>query len=177
MKRMTKVVVLALLALSGGAARADDGDHFRKGKRAFDIGHFADAAKEYEMAYTANGKSAVLFNLGEAHRLAGDRAEAVIAYQAYLRNVPTTPKRAEVEQRLAELQEAPPPSPAPVAREEVAPSLPPQVLASPPPKRPLYKKWWFWTVTGVVASAAVTAIAVGVTQGQPHETSFQLRMP
>jgi hypothetical protein len=179
------IAALLMLGLVAGRARAADEsegarDHVRKARRSFDVGHFADAAHEFELAYAANGNASLLFDLGEAHRLAGERAEAVIAYQAYLRNLPRTQKRAEVEQRLEELQPPPPDPPLESAPPPVvAPSLPAVVLVAPPPPRhsKLLKKWWLWTAVGVVAAAAVTGIAVGVTQAQPRETSFLVKSP
>jgi hypothetical protein len=42
--------------------------------------------------------------LGQAYRLTGNASQALLAYKAYLRNVPDAPNRAEVEGRIAELQ-------------------------------------------------------------------------
>jgi tetratricopeptide (TPR) repeat protein len=90
-------------------ARADDDvdaarEHYRKGKRAYDLGHFAEAAEEYERAYSAKDDSALLFDLAQARRLAGQNFQAVIAYKAFLRNEPKAPNRVEVEKRIQELQ-------------------------------------------------------------------------
>ncbi len=39
-----------------------------------------------------------------------------------------------------------------------------QPLTARAQKRPVYKKWWLWTVVGVVAAGAAVGIGVGVTQ-------------
>ena len=79
-------------------------EHYAKGKRLYDLGRFADAAREYEAAYQAKDDPALLFNLGQAHRLAGNYPQALLAYKAYLRNVPNAPNRREVEARINEMQ-------------------------------------------------------------------------
>jgi hypothetical protein len=93
-------------------------------------------------------------------------------------------KRADAEQLMQAIDAAPllvPTSaPAPEPQLETArPAVPPAALtttvAPAIETRPFYKKWWFWTATAVVAGAAITAIAVGATQGQPRETSFQVQ--
>lgn len=38
-----------------------------------------------------------------------------------------------------------------------------------PEARPVYKKWWFWTIIGVAAAGAATGIAVGVTATRAPE--------
>jgi hypothetical protein len=191
--------VLLVLGLFTHEGRAEDNvdaarEHYQRGKRAYDVGHFAEAAKEYELAYAAKDDPALLFNLGQAQRMAGDRTAAVLAYKAYLRNAPDAPNRAEVEQRIQELQTTPsvpltesPPlpgkvnSPPPTRPADGShPALPSTAIltsAPPPHSRPLHKKWWLWTITAVVAGAAATALAVGVPQGQPREPVLQVHSP
>jgi tetratricopeptide (TPR) repeat protein len=182
------VLLFATLAWAGDdldAAR----EHYQKGKRAYDIGHFAEAASEYELAYTAKDDPALLFNLGQAHRLAGNRAEAIIAYRAYLRNAPDAPNRAEVEQLIHNLQATPngaptgapvtaPPPPSPLPSQSLSPpppsspSLPPPppspvaapVIVRRPPSRLVHRPWLWLTVAGGVALVA-TGVAVGVVYG------------
>ena len=71
----------------------------------------------------------------------------------------------EVRQNQGEASPArPPATPAPAA----ATAPPPERETErrrPARKRPFYRTWWFWTITGaMVAGAAVTGIAVGVSQ-------------
>jgi tetratricopeptide (TPR) repeat protein len=99
----------ALLALSAGAARGDDGsmarDHYLKGTRAYELGLYDEAIAEYMAAYKAKDDPALLFNLGQAHRLAGHAAEALRFYKTYLSKVPEAVNRADVESRIRELKE------------------------------------------------------------------------
>ena len=137
-------------------------DHYAKGKRLYDVGRFADAANEYEAAYQAKDDPALLFNLGQSYRLAGLPAKALLAYKAYLRNVPDAANRAEVEARVTELQAIVDRAPAPTPETAPSPKPVPQAAANalvapapPPPHRSIAHKPWFWAV--LVGGAAVVA--------------------
>jgi tetratricopeptide (TPR) repeat protein len=103
------VAIAALLALSASAAGGDDGsmarDHHLKGTRAYELGLYDEAIAEYMAAYKAKDDPALLFNLGQAHRLAGHAAEALRFYKTYLSKVPEAANRADVESRIRELKE------------------------------------------------------------------------
>jgi tetratricopeptide (TPR) repeat protein len=165
-------------------------DHYRKGTRLFDLGHYKEAVEEYEEAYRAKDDPALLFNIGQAYRLAGDTENAIRVYKAYLRRVPGAPNRREVEARISELGrvqeqhrreiESAPPERAfgPSVPPPVEPSPPPPRLAPPPVEpsapalvapapRPLVKRPWFWVAVGGGAAVVVTAVALGVALGSP----------
>jgi tetratricopeptide (TPR) repeat protein len=155
------VVVCLVQAIAPAPARANGDDnvrvameHFKRGKRAYDLGHFLEAAAEYEKAYEAKESPALLYNLGQAYRGAGAHGKALNAYRAYLRNEPDAPNRDEVVRFIdalrhtIELQKqtqekppvgtmavpAPPPSPAPAP--VLNPATPIQVVVvEPPPKK------------------------------------------
>jgi len=101
-------LIVILVSSAAWAQRTDDveaaRDHYAKGKRLYDLGKFSEAAKEYEAAYQAKDDTALLFNIGQAYRLAGNYPQALLAYKAYLRNAPDAPNRAEVEARVGEMQ-------------------------------------------------------------------------
>src|SRR5205814_1320420 len=91
-------IVPSTRAHAGGA---DDAtriamEHYRKGTRAYDLGRFTEAAAEYEKAYEAKETPALLYNLGQAYRGAGELQKALNCYRAYLRNAPDAPNREEV---------------------------------------------------------------------------------
>jgi len=179
--RVGVVVVIVLCCASGArAAPVDDvesaRDHFAKGKRLYDLGRFAEAASEYELAYQAKDDPALLFNIGQAYRLARQSSKALLAYKAYLRNVPDAANRAEVETWIRDLEAsaAPAAGQPPAALSTKAPS--PAVVAplttvavvapAPAPRRSIARKPWFWAA--IIGSAAVvaTGIAVGVVYGR-----------
>ena len=76
---------------------------------------FAEAAAKYREAYELSQVPALLFNVAQAHRLAGQCREAVTAYEAYLREAPGAANRADAEAR----------------RDELAPQCPPAVALPP----------------------------------------------
>ncbi|HEY1585425.1 MAG TPA: tetratricopeptide repeat protein [Polyangia bacterium] len=143
------VCALVLAALSS-PARADEAtriamEHFRKGTRAYDLGHFTEAAAEYEKAYEAKENPALLYNLGQAYRGAGEHQKALNAYRAYLRNAPDAPNREEVTHFIEALRhtievqkamaEKPPVGTLPAPPQPVVtPQQPmPVVIVAPPP--------------------------------------------
>ena len=112
MKHLLLVLVVALGTVAQAQAPAtkpaDDVEaarlHFRKGKTYFDLQRYRDAAHEYEAAYEAKNDPALLYNIAQSYRLAGEHLSALGAYKAFLRNMPGAPNRAEVDRRIADLQ-------------------------------------------------------------------------
>ncbi|HEY2728711.1 MAG TPA: tetratricopeptide repeat protein [Polyangia bacterium] len=128
-------------------ARADDAaaasaaarEHYQKGTSFYDLGRYADAIKEFEAAYEIKNDPALLYNLAQSNRLAGNSEQALHFYRTYLRYVPKATNRTEIEERIKQLdqlvaqksavQTAPPAQVAPP--ENVAPPL--QTAPPPPP--------------------------------------------
>src|SRR6185295_15455946 len=105
------------------------------------LGRYQDAAREYEQAYEATLDAALLFNIAQAYRLAGDRRKAITTYRSYLRAAPTGAQRGLAEAKLKELESqpdtvTPPPEVAPRPVREspapVAPAVTPAETAAPP---------------------------------------------
>jgi len=182
MSRLSCLTVLLLTVVGLCSARADTPNtaraHFEKGSTAYDLGQFREAAREYEIAYRLKSDPALLYNIGQAYRFAGDAAEALRAYKAYLRRSPEAPNRREVDAQIAKLQRlvdeqrtsstSPPHGVATPDRPLVLEPGPavvvqPVVVARPAPKTPVYKKWWLWTIVGVVVAGAVVGGAVAAT--------------
>jgi tetratricopeptide (TPR) repeat protein len=105
---MRRLSICCALLLASGAASADDTasarEHFKHGIKAYDLGHYAEAATEFEAAYRAQDEPALLFNLGQAYRFGGDYAAAIRCFRSYLRRMPQAANRAEVEARIVDLQ-------------------------------------------------------------------------
>ena len=150
--RFASLALAALLIGAGfpaGLARAADTSkeeakqHFFKGQQLFDVGRWDEAASEFEQAYALKSDPIFIYNMAQAYRRKGEAKRALELYKNFLIKAPNTPKRAEVEERIAALQDqieqadragknapvAPVPPPAPAA--EVAP--PPAPVAVPPP--------------------------------------------
>jgi hypothetical protein len=104
--RLNCVVVMVLCL--GSASFADERniarEHFLKGSKAFDLGLYEKAVEEYMAAYEAKDDPALLYNIAQAHRLAGHSSEALRFYRVFLSKVPQAKNRAEVELKINELQ-------------------------------------------------------------------------
>ncbi len=151
-------LLIALAGLPTGAARAQSASaltadqkaemkqHYERGQRAYDIGKYADAIDEYAKVYEISGNPAMLFNIAQAHRLNNQVPEAVRFYRRYLQRAPNAPNRADVEQKIAELEKLPdnrspapaltPAPPAPPLPSAAAPAPAPPAPAPPPPPPP-----------------------------------------
>ncbi len=133
-----------------------------------------------------------MYNAALAHRLARNDERALLFYHLFLEADPKSTLRADVNDRIAELEkqiaandasEAPLPStkPTTVAAQPKPTPLPNTTavttvtLPSPAPvatptiqavdHTPLARKWWLWTIVGgVVVVAVVVSVAVGVTE-------------
>ena len=57
-------------------------------RREYILGHWPDAIRAFEEAYRLTGDPALLFNLGQAHRMAGHTADALRFYKIYLAEAP-----------------------------------------------------------------------------------------
>ena len=105
-------------------------DHWERGTKFYDLGKYDDAIREFESAYEDKGDPAFLYNLAQAHRLAGHPNDSLRFYRTYLRYVPKPTNRADIEERIKELEKivadhpagATAPSPSP----QVAPTVPAQ---------------------------------------------------
>lgn len=78
---------------------------YAQGKAEYAQGHYAQAIELFERSYALSESSALLFNMAQAHRLAGPAhcSDAVALYKSYLAAEPAVENRKEVEERIAEL--------------------------------------------------------------------------
>lgn len=176
------------------ADRASDArEHYQNATAHFAVGEFADAATEYQAAFKLKPDPALLFNAAQSYRLANNPDKALILYKNYLQLYPDQPNVEEVRQQIAHVQSmieaehAKPKAPPPPAATEPAPSTaapapkPPDVktpepapLTAPPPtavtkrETPVYKKWWIWTIVGVVVAGGAVTTAVLLTRPSSH---------
>lgn len=130
---MALVVVSVLVA----PARAENVEaarqHFQQGSKDFDLGLYDRAIAEYMAAYDAKPDPALLYNIGQAHKLAGHPEQAVRFYRTFLSRVPDAPNADEVRAKIAELQKA-------IDQQQKAQSMPPDLVqplgSVPPPSAP-----------------------------------------
>lgn len=180
--------ILALMLLAG-SAQADDvikaREHYKAGSRAYEIGSYEEAIREYGEAYRLKDDPAILYNMAQANRLAEHPTEAEHLYRMYLMKVPNAPNRAEVLNKIDALQRLledqrrtknlPPdttlPRPHEPAPTTTAPAttVPPSVTVdsntlTAAPEPPKKRRAWVVPVA-VVAALAVVGVAVGVGVG------------
>jgi tetratricopeptide (TPR) repeat protein len=175
------VAAAVLLTLCTGVARGDDDasarEHYVKGTRAYELGLYDEAIAEYMAAYKAKDDPALLFNLGQAHRLAGHAAEALRLYKTYLSKVPAAENRADVEGKIRELKELvekqkQPPQTEPSAASGTA-NPPPAAEPAPPGPAPVAPG----AATDASASgkpAPAAAVASAASEGSPPGRGMKL---
>ena len=130
--------VLLLVATLGSAAHATGKEEaraaakalFLRATRHYNIGEFREALADYKEGYRNVADPVFLFNVGQCQRMLGEFEAAIFSYRAYLRSLPEAENRAQVDQRIAEMEEAqrrsirqgpPDISSAPAPQESVAP--------------------------------------------------------
>jgi tetratricopeptide (TPR) repeat protein len=146
------VLVLACLFGSTGA-RADDAtasaarEHYQKATSYYDLGKYSEAIKEFEAAYEIKNDPALLYNLAQSNRLAGNAEQALHFYRTYLRYVPHPANRVEIDDRIKQLeillqqknatQVTPPNQTIPPGATTPPPSAEPAPMPAPLPVEPL----------------------------------------
>ena len=138
--RQPTLALLLWLVANGNLASAGGDDsrwqaqtHHKSGQRLYDAGAYESAALEFAEAYRLSGSSALLFNVGQAYRLAGKCLLARDFYTRYRDQDPRAIERTNVVERIAEMerciaqqpasgQPAPPSSPAPEPSDAIQPT-------------------------------------------------------
>lgn len=151
--------------------------HFRLGRELYAQGRFAEAAKEFEIAYGLSGRGALLYNVYVAYRDAQDVPNAARALRGYLAAVPDAPDRGHLAARLDALEEIQRQAEAEAARQradaeraqEEAREAERQRIeadqraraaeqrAERKPSRP----WWPWLVVGGGLAVTGTGVVLG----------------
>jgi hypothetical protein len=84
------VIVSGLLCVAGRARAQDDTmapkaqKHFDEGSRFYNIGDYADAAKEFKAGYLIDPQPRFLYAIAQNERMSGDCTSAVTEYGRYL---------------------------------------------------------------------------------------------
>lgn len=79
-------------------------EHYNAGLRAYNVGEFDQAIKDWKAAYQYLGAPDFLFNIAQAYRQKRDYAQAVFFYNSYLRGKPEAANVAEVTALRDEMQ-------------------------------------------------------------------------
>lgn len=86
---------------SDGAART----YFDQGRAAYEAGQFEEASRLLRRAYLLSPRFALLYNIGQAELRAGHDAQALEAFEGFLRQAPADDeRRSEVEERARVLR-------------------------------------------------------------------------
>jgi len=98
-------------AAAPGASQAEKNEdvaraHFLLGRSHHDRGEFAKAAEQFELAYAASGRPALLYNLFVAYRDANDAKRAADALRRYLELEKNVENRPQLEAKLEAMEAA-----------------------------------------------------------------------
>jgi ribosomal protein S20 len=121
------------------AARAE----WRQANVAYNLGHYDEAAKHFEAAYTLVQDSAFLFNVAQSYRMGGKLDQALDRYRAFLRTSSAgAPNRDTAEKLVAEIKRKldEEKKNGPIATPEAAPAkeaAPAATLTPPPVEKPV----------------------------------------
>jgi tetratricopeptide (TPR) repeat protein len=101
---------LAAMALTGAAHAADSSleearQHAAQAKVHYDLNEFEKAAEEYILVYRLRPLPALLFNIAQSYRQAGQYEKAKQFYQSYLREDPDPKTAAAVRKALKEIDD------------------------------------------------------------------------
>jgi tetratricopeptide (TPR) repeat protein len=179
--------VLALLAGFGGSAIAGEDEaaqaqaRAQRASAAYNLGNYAEAAREYETAYMATSDASLLVRIGEAWEAAGERQKALTVFRSCARLAPSDGERATCEERIKGLdQQAPGPATdaplvgvVPLPGMATPPPPPAPLVVLPPPAStqagstadasaapcPDCSSWPVWVAVG---TAVVAAVVVGL---------------
>jgi tetratricopeptide (TPR) repeat protein len=128
-----RAFIIALLVAWSATAMAEDRQAakqaFEDGQKYYNLNQYGDALEAFKKAYWNYPEPTFLFNIAQCHRLLKHKSEAVEFYKSYLRNAPDTPRKAEVQRLIADLESA-------IAKEQTATNAPPLGTAPSTPSPP-----------------------------------------
>lgn len=136
-------------------------------------GDLVEALRLYKHAYEVRPDPRLLFNIARLLHKQGKTAEAVPYYQKFIdAPIQDAEQQKKAREYLEQIQAA---QTTPQHKQTKQPpslttnSLPAQAVRvdAPPAGKPIYKKWWFWTLVGGTAAAVVVVTAIGVSARQP----------
>jgi len=106
----TSVLLIAVCVHAEWAMADDDGTDervaqlYQDGRTHYDLGEYEQAIAAFKEAYRLAEAPGFLFNIAQAHRLAGDCAAAERFYRSYLRYQPDAENRGDIEARIEEME-------------------------------------------------------------------------
>jgi tetratricopeptide (TPR) repeat protein len=131
---------------------------FEEAEKLYNIGDYEGALTGYKEAYLLSNNPDLLFNMGQCYRKLGKYDDALITYRSYLREVPNSPVKADVEARIAEVE-----------KEKANPKFSKVVISSDPPGAEVHK--------GGSTSRVIGVTPFTIDQLIPGEHAFTLTLP
>jgi tetratricopeptide (TPR) repeat protein len=114
--RCPLVLLVLVLATRFAAADGDAERLYKDGQAAYDAKRYADAIVAWDKAYALSKLPALVFNLAQAHRLAGNCRPAYDAYKNFVTLDPAAEDRPAAEQFIRELESCALAKPKPVPK-------------------------------------------------------------
>ena len=101
------LLAFALACACGPKPKAKSArDYYTQALLEFQVEQWDDARRDFEIAYLMQPDPALLFDIGQTNRHLGRLEEALQSYQDYLAAFPDSPKRAQVQQLIADTKKA-----------------------------------------------------------------------
>lgn len=179
----TVVAIASALLIVGsprlGCAQSFD-KHYKRGLALYQEKDYEGAITEMSAAYEQRQLPRLLLNIGQAYRKMGNAREALLYYERYLKADPGASPQLKAEinsyiEQMRALIEVPKVQDPSVKNNPSSPDgssgqmMPEQAAKAKDeqPRRPIYKRAWFWGVIGgTVAAAIIIGVSVGVTQSR-----------
>ena len=156
------------------------------GTTEYNLGRFQEALEDFSEAYELYPSAEFLFNIGQCHRELGNHERAIFFFDGYLRERPDAPNRDVVEAAMAESQaalerqrqeeelerqrqEAAEAAANDSATESAEPVETDDHSGEGEVSRRGHRRWWIWTLIGVVVAGAAAGTALGITLSN-HDT-------
>lgn len=141
----------------------------------YGLRQYEAALASFREAYTLHPDPSLLFNIGRTYQSLGKSDEALAAYRAFLQQSQGTDEAFALDREKARIAVEK------LEHERAARAATPN-LETPPhlERKPIYKKWWFWTIIGGAAAAVAVGTAIGVSAQKPDLSDvprFQLFPP
>ena len=152
---MQRIWILFLLCLSFEHALADPflaRVNFAEAEKQYQAEDYVKAIDQYAAAYREEQDAAYLFNLAQCYRKLGDPAAAAFLFGRYLQEAPNATNRAQVEDSIAYLKQAP------ATAVMALPDLTPNIILQAPVAPEKSKKAFLYTIAG----AATLLVSGGV---------------
>ena len=151
--------------------------HRAVGHRLYRLGRYEEAVASFRRAYEVKADARLLFDIAECYREMGAVDQALFYYDRYLAGWPDAFDRAEVEEKVIELEAmrgGAPPRTATAARRRHPVMIVEQPANKPQPTPHVWQRWWFWTAVGVALASGVTAAVLSSSGSGPSVPPTEL---